>query len=588
MSESEKPEISSHHQTESKMYLYMNNESNNPNNTSMQCKKEYSNPFDRSEQNIEALLLPDSEIDDELDQNYELTMSDLEREMDAEEKSLNNKKTKTETDFSKYPCNFCAKIYDNFPELREHKKAHFIEKRTCTICGIVCRSLGKLEQHKNSHLGLKPCVCDQCGKSYGTTTQLRIHKRIHTDEKRYKCEQCNQAFRYNGTLKSHIRLSHTNIMETTCKICSKYCTSKLELKKHTLTVHVKQPYTISCQLCKKVFKSEKRLSCHLKVHTELKFPCEFCQRIYPSLYRLKKHVGRAHIPNICECKKVFHDRSEFTKHNKEFHKTQEPTVCNYCDKEFDKPKNLTEHIRLQHKGNGKVNKCGICEKEFINASLLRNHVKTHEKNFKCEYCGKIFGSRYNLQIHTIVHTKEKNHKCEICGNMYGTKIGLKNHQYVHSEERNFTCKICGKSFKSNHRLYSHKFTHETERKFECEICQSKFTTKQYLNFHMNKHSDKKPFECKPCQKRFKHKRSFERHCLLRRHELALSKYCEYCDIKLDTGDSLNEHISEAHSNNEAVNEQSPKKIIDDFDEGSTEYKICEVNIKTEIKVEPLD
>ncbi|KAL3274538.1 hypothetical protein HHI36_015920 [Cryptolaemus montrouzieri] len=526
----------------------------------------------------------DETSDDEFendDKNYILSMSDIERELnDYEEKErLENKLLKIEDNLSKYPCSLCDKVYDSYAEMREHKKIHFVQKRTCDICGIICRSIGKLEVHRNAHLGLKPCVCDQCGKSYSSSTQLKIHKRIHTDEKRYKCDQCDQAFRYNSTLKSHIRLTHTKIMDHTCKICTKYCSTPEELKKHISKLHSKKRQKVNCQLCGKVFKTEQLLSCHLKVHTELKFPCEFCQRIYPSLYRLKKHVGRAHIPNVCECKKVFYDRAEFTKHNKEFHKTEDSTVCKYCNKEFDKVKNLAEHVRLQHKGNGKVNKCSICEKEFINQSLLRNHIKIHEKSFKCEFCDKIFGSRYNLQIHLVVHTKERKHKCEICGNHYGTKTALKNHQYVHSEERNYTCPICSKKFKSNHRLYAHKFSHETEKKYECEICHARFTVKQYLNFHMKKHSDVKPFECQPCQRRFKHKRSYDKHCLLERHYKALKTWqsqfrCDHCDEELYSEEALIQHVADEHD--------ILKQIKMEPDEGDNE---C-VLVKSELENDP--
>lgn len=536
---------------------------------------------------------PDSE-DDETKSDHEISNNSeenaikvkLENEWDTlqeninssseEPQTTNSKHVKIEGNTTKYSCGICEFLSDTFREMREHKKIHYKEKRTCAMCGLVCQSIGKLDVHQNAHFGIKPCVCDECGKSYSSSTQLKIHKRIHTDEKRYKCNQCDKAFRYNGTLRSHIRMAHTDILLTTCKVCSRYCETAEDLKKHMETVHAKEKKAISCQLCQKTFKSEQLLSCHLKVHTELKFPCEFCQRIYPTLYRLKKHVGRAHIPNVCECKKVFYDRSEFTKHNKEFHKTEEPTVCQHCNKSFDKPKNLTEHIRLQHRANGKVNKCTICEKEFINASLLRNHVKIHDKSFKCDYCDKIFGSRYNLQIHLVVHTKERNYQCDQCGNSYGTKTALKNHKFTHLEVKNFTCDICHKKFKSNHRLYAHKSLHEAEKKHECEICHAKFTIKQYLNFHMKKHSKEKPFECKPCQRRFKHKRSYEKHCLLQRHMNALQN----CGIEDDS-----DYSDKNYSINDEQDETNDGAMTESSNE-SNQMGFEEVKIKTEIKVEP--
>ncbi|KAJ8932196.1 hypothetical protein NQ314_014848 [Rhamnusium bicolor] len=89
---------------------------------------------------------------------------------------------------------------------------------------------------------------------------------------------------------------------------------------------------------------------------------------------------------------VFYDRALFTKHRKQ-HNEGKPVECQYCQKKFDKAKNLSEHIRLQHKQDGTMKKCHICDKEFINTALLKNHVKTHDKCFKCPHCDKVFASR---------------------------------------------------------------------------------------------------------------------------------------------------------------------------------------------------
>lgn len=317
-----------------------------------------------------------------------------------------------------------------------------------------------------------------------------------------------------------------------------------------------QKIEIKCQLCNKTFSTERHLQTHLNSHSELQFPCEYCGKIYPSLYRLKRHIKRAHIPNVCDdCGAIFYDRAMYTRHRKQ-HNEDKPAQCTFCGKNFDKQKNLSEHIRLQHKEDGNVHKCDLCEKCFINASLLKNHIKTHDKCFKCKFCPKLFSSRYNLETHSVTHTGEKNHKCAICGNVYSTKTSLKNHVATHSDARNFKCDQCPKLFKTNRRLYVHKFSHATEEKFQCEICNARFRVKQYLKYHMIKHSTNKPFECKVCRKRFKHKKSWEKHSNHDRHSHLKKEayYCEICGQECSTKTDLLEHSRLSHGETPPVEE----------------------------------
>lgn len=307
-----------------------------------------------------------------------------------------------------------------------------------------------------------------------------------------------------------------------------------------------------CQLCNKTFNTDRHLQNHLNSHKELKFPCEYCCRIYQTLYRLKRHIKRAHIPNVCEdCNEVFYDRAIYTKHKKE-HNEEKPIICRYCSKAFDKPKNLSEHERLQHKVDGLVHQCHLCDKTFINASLLKNHIKTHDKCFKCEVCNKLFSSRYNLQSHMVTHTGEKNYRCDLCQKGFSTKHSMKNHRATHSDAKNFQCDMCPKLFKTNRRLYVHKFSHATDEKFQCEICSARFKVKQYLKYHMISHSKVKPYECKACQKKFKHKKSWEKHANHdnKRHSWAAIKKithpCVSCGEKFESRTDVLEHVRINH------------------------------------------
>nr|CAI5869090.1 unnamed protein product [Callosobruchus analis] len=520
-------------------------------------KSEYPTVYEdrKTINNIEKLLTKD-EIKEEEEDKYELSPSDLEKEFEKfnkEDEIVNSGKTTLANNATAYKCQMCDEIFLKFPEYKIHKKNHYIEKRRCKICNIVCQSIGKLADHLNKHLGLRPFKCDECDKSFVSKHHVKLHKRCHSTEKIFKCTKCEKAFKNRMSLRSHLIVHYEKIKEFICKVCNKECADLAGLRQHMVS-HGNVP-EIKCGLCNKKFNNDRSLECHLSTHKELKFPCDFCGKIYQSMYRIKRHIKRSHIRSHCDvCNEVFYDRAAFTRHKKS-HDDSKPTECEFCQRKFAKAKNLSEHIRLQHKKDEEVRKCKICEKEFINLSLLKNHLKTHDKSFKCPDCDMVFSSRYNLETHSVTHTGARNHKCHVCQKSYSTRTSLKNHLATHSDIRSFQCDVCAKMFKTNRRLYVHKFCHATEEKYQCEICLQKFKVKQYLKYHMIKHSTVKPFECDICKKRFKHKKSFEKHMTLGRHRKVLDTEhdCDFCDETFPSREELIEHFEEVHHEENIIN-----------------------------------
>ncbi|XP_057665852.1 zinc finger protein draculin-like [Diorhabda carinulata] len=472
--------------------------------------------------------------------------------------ALNDDFTIIENETTVYKCQICGDIFIKYQEYRLHKKNHYIEKRRCHICHKVQQSLGVLEEHVNKHLGLKPYKCEECDKCFASKNHLSLHKRCHNTSEIYKCAKCGKEFRTSASLRSHRFVHYEKIIEDfKCKVCGHSSVDETKHKLH-MSMHAKKA-EIKCGLCNKAFNTERGLESHLSTHNELQFPCEFCGKIYPSMYRIKRHIKRAHAPCKCEhCGQVFHDRFLYNKHIKE-HSQQTKYECEYCQKVFEKAKNLSEHFRLQHKQDDEKRKCPICEKEFINKALLRNHIKTHDKCFKCKVCDKVFSSRYNLEIHTNTHSGAKNFKCDICNNYFASKTSLKNHIATHSEERKFQCEICAKTFKTSRRLYTHSQSHATEEKYQCEICLQKFRVKQYLKAHMYRHSKVKPFSCDVCQKRFKHKKTKEKHMRIGKHQQKVPEGqeehdCDFCDETFSSRDFLLDHFAAVHHNENVINE----------------------------------
>ena len=56
-------------------------------------------------------------------------------------------------------------------------------KYKCHLCDYVARKKPTLATHMIRHTGVKPYICQECGKGYNTANSLKQHSKIHTGEK---------------------------------------------------------------------------------------------------------------------------------------------------------------------------------------------------------------------------------------------------------------------------------------------------------------------------------------------------------------------------------------------------------------------
>lgn len=192
--------------------------------------------------------------------------------------------------------------------------------------------------------------------------------------------------------------------------------------------------------------------------------------------------------------------------------------CNICKRQMTESK-LANHIRLLH-----VDKP---EEETIDNS---NDNDPKRKKLRCEYCGKLYGTKYTYQQHIKTHT-EGRPKCPECGSTFASAFSLfrhraKNHNLEHNYQT-YSCDQCDKSFFSISELKLHQQRHSSKKEFKCEECNKAFSVKGNLRIHMRTHAKEKLYKCDICENTFSHPYSLVSHRRIHTNDFPFK--CPECD-----------------------------------------------------------
>lgn len=88
-----------------------------------------------------------------------------------------------------------------------------------------CSSRNLLEEHINTHTGVRPYVCENCGKDFASKYTYKAHVKTHEIRPRpYECSQCNKTFLSQQNLNQHER-THNGVKEYICHQCGMICLS---------------------------------------------------------------------------------------------------------------------------------------------------------------------------------------------------------------------------------------------------------------------------------------------------------------------------------------------------------------------------
>uniref|UniRef100_A0A3P9LK71 Zinc finger and AT-hook domain containing n=2 Tax=Oryzias latipes TaxID=8090 RepID=A0A3P9LK71_ORYLA len=272
-----------------------------------------------------------------------------------------------------------------------------------------------------------------------------------------------------------------------------------------------------------------------------------------------------------------HDSAVNTRAHENTHTSASPGDSNSClnlDSNLSDPQVLEDFPRSAFK------------EVFSTLSKTKLDMETFQKlrkvygNLECQYCGKLFWYKVNLNVHVRTHTKEHLHYCSECSYSSITKSSLKRHQIqkhgdlqlpcpspgckyttldkyklqahlraLHEQVSRATCPVCNHSY-PEHRLKHHmKSSHPdkvpvrgsmVQRAVKCPYCDSYFLRNSSdFQQHIWAHQGLKPYACGMCDYSSRSRSNLKTH--MNRHNVERHHLCDLCGKKFKTKITLKGH-----------------------------------------------
>lgn len=327
----------------------------------------------------------------------------------------------------------------------------------CSICKTIFLSQDFLREHTVNKHGSHFQFCDFCRyftkskKFFETHLKTRHDKyllSIETDHSRYNnCVTVSKTdtLRQMGHMSNECAGKDLNDSERNGYECNKHSCMSNTLGDCKIVDYVRKPeYTVACELCKFVTKSNRLLNNHQQaMHNPNRkiFQCLDCS--YACLQRrtfvshLKRHTGVFEF-HCKTCDKRFVSKHLLTKHSR----THRETLAMANTDDVGEQKDVLANVLLEDTDRDKINSKNASTQTKLSKHYKQNFncikksscneisdgkesMKTYEefmkraqckKIFDCTFngCNKTFRDSFNLRKHICVHTKTKTMKCPHC------------------------------------------------------------------------------------------------------------------------------------------------------------------------------
>ncbi|XP_052787253.1 zinc finger and BTB domain-containing protein 18-like [Mya arenaria] len=216
----------------------------------------------------------------------------------------------------------------------------------------------------------------------------------------HKCSMCNYNSKFKANVTRHEKSVHgmncdgaMNSTEYVCALCTYRSTYRSNVMRHEKSVHKLSSTWSEIENRKTSFNLDKNLSI-----------VEQTLQRADSVKTENQSDNDSMMLNMADLQSKmaagFNENAENYTSNDENSADENYQICNYCQLVFSSLPELKNHIDSEHFGS---------------------------EDFKCETCGKTFGSMFNLHAHVqSVHNAAKQERCA-CGKTFQYKIGLSRH-----------------------------------------------------------------------------------------------------------------------------------------------------------------
>ncbi|KAI6188529.1 hypothetical protein M3Y98_00364700 [Aphelenchoides besseyi] len=184
-----------------------------------------------------------------------------------------------------------------------------------------------------------------------------------------------------------------------CVYCNLDCHDSVHFLNHLITRHVTSTKKLFCVACSEEFENADKLKVHVDNHFVESSNCSFCGIEEANEEHAKTHKLEqcARLKLVCDfCSFTTFTSDEYALHN---------MVCS----------NNPENSNYVATDEGRV--CAVCKQVFgCNSYMLKHRKNKHEKSddqnalvnqYKCEDCGRRFGSVLSLAGHSKIHKRHQ-------------------------------------------------------------------------------------------------------------------------------------------------------------------------------------
>lgn len=211
-------------------------------------------------------------------------------------------KTKAVVKRREFICELCTRSFTSLARIRQHihashvndKKKHSKRPITSVACDLCGKNIRDLKTHlKFYHGNERPYKCKYCDASFKQKVHLDTHTRQHEGLRPYICERCGKAYHCKSVLKSHINRYHLRLKPHKCDQCSNTYRQLYELRDH-INLHHLNKKLYPCSSCDRSFGTRKHLHQHMLSHGEKRYHCRLCDLKFATTSGRRGHEIRNH------------------------------------------------------------------------------------------------------------------------------------------------------------------------------------------------------------------------------------------------------------------------------------------------------